>query len=205
MEPPFLDGDLADANFLEAGPLLTPGLSPVCCFLVEPLPVFKPFPAVVVVLAAVAVLLLLLLLLLALLLLILDLPAPLVLLMVSFKPSWLGFTIYSVELNCCVDSARPPLFDSLLPMSGGECWSGADAGAPGSACVAVAVVDATDIVDAVELTAPLTTLRIAATCDAATAAAFISMPPGAPLPLNSCPTPPLTPPAPPPLILFTPL
>lgn len=153
-----MDGDLADANFLEAGPLLTPGLSPVCCFLVEPVALhdFKPFPAVVVVLLVEAKLALLLqllaLLLLALLLLILDLPAPLVLLMVSFKPSWLGFTMYSVELNCCIDSARPPHFTSLLPMSGGECCSGADTGAPGSVGVAVAVVGATDIVDAVELT-----------------------------------------------------
>lgn len=144
----FLDGDLAEDNFLEAGPLLTPGLSPVCCFLLELVELldFILFPVDVLALFEEDVLVPL-----PLLLLLLDLPPPLVLLMVSFKPSWLGFTIYSVELNCCVDSARPPFFASLLPMSGdGECCSGADTGAPGSACVAVAVVGATDIVDAVE-------------------------------------------------------
>lgn len=64
--------------FLHAGPLLTPGFSPVCCFLLDDEledaeePVGPPLDS----------------------LLLLLLP---VLLMVNLRPSWLVFTMYSVD------------------------------------------------------------------------------------------------------------
>lgn len=132
-----LDDAVADETaavaFLEAGPLLTPGLSPVCCFFVDPVDPAKLVAPLLLLFAfawrpeeelepePVPELLLL----------------P-VLLMVSLRPSWLlGFTMYSVEapagLMLPAESLLPPLVVKQLLVGA----------APGCGCccriVAVAV------------------------------------------------------------------
>lgn len=120
--------EAADVAFLEAGPLFTPGLRPVCCFLVDPDPDELVTPP----------------------LLFFDFPWPLieelevelepelelehlllpVLLIVSLRPSWLlGFTMYSVDAPARV---LPPAESKLQPLVAKQLLGGTAPGCCGS-------------------------------------------------------------------------
>lgn len=129
---PVAEADVDAEAFLEAGPLLTPGLRPVCCFLLEdPEEIFDPLALLVFGTPLEEVLEPALELELELEPELLPLP---VLLMVSLRPSWLlGFTMYSVEAPVPPPAGVPP-----SPLVAKQLLGGAVPGCCGCCSIAVA-------------------------------------------------------------------